>query len=409
MLKLSVKKIILLFILINPFLDIIYSINFSILKINLPINQLIRTSMIPIFLLMIKKKKNFLLIFSFGIALLLGEIYHAYNSIEFDIFENMGYSLKILYLIISILALEEMIERKDVTKLDLMHYSVLSSYIISGSIILSKFTGIGFSTYGSRLGGFKGLFTVQNTVNASLLILLPLALYMYSKIKEKKYLFAAIFIFISLFILGTKSGLFGAIIIFVLNFGYYLKNKALTIKKMIVLIFGLLFSGLLVILLSKFFISFINGQLNLYYQYGYVNFESFLLSNRTLQIQYLDTYLKYNSSDLTFLFGIGYSTANFIIHKGKSNFQAIEMDFHGLYYYSGIIILLPISYFILKRFYKILKNWLFLRNDKRSFYIFLSISTGIMHAYLGGHVLYEAQTIIYLAIVLSLGKNLKEY
>ena len=399
----NTNKIIKMIIVSYPIWDIILTITNIFLKVNIPINQVAR-GLIMIFLLSkIKNGRDINKILILLLILLLGEI--NYLIIGYNVLGDIGYVIKILFFVVVIYAFENMLKNKVFTREDLIKYMVLSSIIITVSIIISPL-GFGLKSWSGGLrSGYKGLFMGQNLVNATLLIINPLNMYLILKTRNKIYYVTYFMNIISLFLIGTKSGLIGAILLILLEYIFILiKTKRTYIKYAIICFIGPLV--LVIIVITKdYFINFINEQINLYTKYGYNNIISFLLSNRDLQILYLDNYIssnfKYNP---LFLFGLGYSNANNVINLNKAAFQAIEMDLYGILYYSGVGVLILICSILVRRVYysihKVIRN----KFKDINYFIFLSISAGIVHLIYGGHVIYEALTSLYFAASLAIAK-----
>lgn len=397
----NTNKIMKRIIISYPIWDIIFTITNNFLKINIPINQVAR-GLIMIFLFSkIKKGRGLKTILILLFILSLGEI--NYLIMGSNIFGDISYIIKILFFIIAIYSFEDILKSKILTKEELIKYMVLSSIIITVSIIITPL-GLGLKSWSGDLrSGYKGLFMGQNLVNATLLVINPLNMYLILKTKNKIYYITYLLNVISLCLLGTKSGLIGVILLVLLELIFILiKTKRTYIKYAAVCFIGPVL--LLIIIVTKnYFINFINEQINLYIQYGYTNIVSFILSNRDLQILYLNEYIsasfKYNP---LLLFGLGYSKANSIINLNKAAFQAIEMDLYGILYYSGIWVLMIICIILIKSLYysiyKVLKN----KTKAIDYFIFLSISVGIVHLIYGGHVIYEALTSLYFAASLAM-------
>jgi hypothetical protein len=391
-------------VLIYPLLDIIYSLDSIILKINLPINQFVRF-LFMIYLLRFVKKKSYVVIIILFSLLTLGEITFAYQG-NLNLFGDISYITKLLFFVITVYGIEGMLEEKIITPIKLLTLIVNSSYIICASVILSKF-GFGFNSWGenSLRSGVKGLFTVQNTVTATLLIILPICLLLYRETKNSRYILNFCLIFLSLSFLGTKSGLAGAVVISLVQLIYLFIKTKTTYLKMAITFFLALGIICLVYLSLGYIKSFVNTQEAIYNQFGYVNIYSFILSNRDLQVLALQRYINGLSNiNPVFTFGLGYSLSNEVIHAFKPDFQAIEMDFYGIYYYSGIWVLVLFVIVIAKKYFNSIFN---LFKSKFSFYslsIFVGLTIGIFHAFYGGHVVYEALTILYFCSLLSISR-----
>lgn len=397
------SRILSLIILTYPLLDIIYTINTRVINVNVPINQGVRFLIMIYLFIQIKNRKSFAIISLLFFLLVGGELAHLYGGYQM-LGGNIAYVTKILFIVIVIYGVEDMLKSGKIDSYQLINSMVISSVIISFSIILSKF-GLGYDSWEGGRSGVKGLFMVQNTITATLLVILPLCLIMFERTNKIRYLLNYSLIFVSLIMIGTKSGLAGALLISALQISvWFFKTKLNYLK----LALGSMFIVLIIVLSlmsMDIFLGFINEQKGMYNTYNYNNIYSFLVSNRDLQIIYLEDYIaNFRDFNPSLLFGLGYSFANEIINNGKSNFQAIEMDFYGIYYYSGIWVLILVCIIIIKRYLSLIVLVFKSKFNFMYFSIFLSISIGLFHAFYGGHVLYEALASLYFAVVLSVSR-----
>ena len=399
----NINKKIKIIILSYPIWDIILTITSMFLNINLPINQVARGAIMLFLFSKISNKRDISKVLILSLILFLGEI--SYLIIGCNVFKDIGYIIKILFFIVAIYSFENMLKNKVITREDLIKYIVLSSIIITSSIIISPL-GLGLKSWSSGLrSGYKGLFMGQNLVNATLLIINPLNMYLILLTKKKIYYVTYLMNIIALCLIGTKSGLVGAILLIVLQTIFILIKTKRTYIKYAMICFSLPIILAIIVITKGYIINFINEQIKMYNEFGYTNIFSFLISNRDLQIVYLDNYIrstyKYNP---LLLFGLGYSNANNIINLNKAAFQAIEMDLYGLLYYSGIGVLILICLIIIRRIYYSIIKLIKHKCNSIDYCIFLSIAAGTVHLIYGGHVIYEALTSLYFAASLAMAK-----
>ncbi|WP_353948974.1 O-antigen ligase family protein [Sporolactobacillus sp. Y61] len=402
------KRLLALIIIFYPILDIIYSINTNVLKINLPVNQFLRLLILVYLITFIKKKKQLILLSILLFFLVCGEVFYKIMDIsQNNIFDNLSYILKLLFFVIVIFSFENILRRKILAAEDIFKYIIWSTYIITISILISPL-GIGFHTYSSTVPrfGYKGLFVVHNAVTATLLIINPLCLYMWYKFKKKIYIINYILIILSLIMLGTKSGLVGTFFVLAIEVICYMTVTKWTKWKTLVSSCIIVFGTTMLFFFKNPILHFIDMQRNLLQTLGGNNLYSYLVSNRNLQIYYVENYLNKLSypNILFWLFGLGFSTVNSVIHLGKSDFMIMEMDFYGILFYSGIFVTVFITSIILIRVYASIrlmtKNWF----DPKYLNLLLSIFMGITHSFFGGHVIYEAMSALYFGAVLAVSK-----
>lgn len=403
--KISTKGVLAFIIITFPIWDMIFTINSYYLGMNIPINQLARVCIALYLMTKITKKRDWVIMTILVTFLLIGEGFFSLNG-SAKIVEDLGYMMKIISDFIFLFSIENLMDKEIIKKDDIIKWIVYASYFITISVILSVF-GLGLKSWG-EFGvrtGYKGLFSGQNVITATLIIINPLSFYMSYTTKKLKFIINYTFIFISLILVGTKAGMAGAFILLLIEGIYVLTKLKKTYFKIVIsmVIVMLITAG---VLTSKnYFINFYNEQKEIYNEFGYTNKINFLISNRNLQILYLKDYIMKNeTSNNIMLFGLGYGNANAIINKYKSDFQAIEMDQYGVLYYSGIWVCIFILLYIFSRLYKSIYCYFKRKRNLFDFCIMISILVGIGHALFGGHVIYESLTSLYFMTILAIIK-----
>jgi len=402
-------KIIVFFIIFTPVIDMIYGGNQYILEINFPIHQGIRFIFALYFAFDVKDKLNKIILSIVSGLLIVGTLVHYYQGYLLSPTENLGYILKIINLTAIFLSFYENIRNKLLTVEGISKYITWSTLLISSNVIISNLFRIGLETYTKNLArtGYKGLFATHNSINATLLLTLPIVFF-YSIKSKKKFAFI-IFIFnnIALILIGTKAGVLGSvwvilfsIIALIVYYKKYITRKhviRISIISAIILLIGAL-------LLGDRFSKFYQEQVRIFNQHPKDRLFSYVVSNRDLQVFYVKRYIRVNNDfNPAYTFGFGYSKANKIINDAKHHFKSIEMDFYGLYYYSGLWSALLIFGAIIAIF---IINLIRFKGQKDKFmaYSFMfSIFLALFHSTLGGHVIYEAISGTYFGIVLAIG------
>ncbi|MDF2564624.1 MAG: glycosyl transferase, group 1 [Massilibacillus sp.] len=412
------KKIVASIFILYPILDIIYGVNKNIFGINAPINQAFRGIILIYLITLIKNKKHLVIISFFTLFMFCGELYYQFAGLgKNSIIADANYVFKMVFFVVAIFAVESLLKERLIKAQEIIKYMIWSTYIISISVLISPL-GLGFKTYAGapiERFGYKGLFDIQNGITATLLIVAPLCIYMFYRTNLKRYLINYLLILSSLSIIGTRSGLIGLILIIAIQVIAYVfvtrwtKSKTILFSILALLIIAALF------LSRNILINYIQRQLTILNENWKGNLYSFLLSNRNLQVMWVEHYISALPSwvNPVFLFGLSYSTVNWIVHRNYQGFGSMEMDYYGLLYNSGIWIFTFICLLIIVRTYAairiMIKFWL----DPKFLSVFLSIFIGIIHSFFGGHVIYEALPSLYFAAVLAISKiewnNLKNF
>lgn len=378
-------KLILIFLLIQPFLDILY--RFDIL--NLSINSIIRCLFlifISIYMLFSKNLKCpiilFLILF---IIYILNWKFNIYN----DFTSYVSGLLKLFYFPITVIFFYKY-ENEYITEKVIMY--ILFSYLLI--YLLSYVFGIGENIYevATKKQGFKGLFNSMNEFSAIVISLLPITINYLKNEKKIMYIFILIILmFVTSLLNGTKVCLFGLLITLVYFLlpliVKYFKKSSKYIK-----IFIIIFSVTLFFILSYLF-TLTNTYKNMIVQADFFKVENKLSYNSINKVVFNDrlTTLDVNVNKYLHgtiyqkIFGIGYNNIN----------RFVEIDIYDILFAFGIIgVILYISIIIVYLFkYKLRGDYLF------SIILLFAISLT------SGHVLLCPATVIYFSLILFLDKK----
>lgn len=402
-------KIMYSILLLYPLIDIFYVINEIYFKIEFPINQIIRGGILLFIIKQFIKTKDIFKVVVVATILGINELFYLFLFKESNsLISNLGYVLKILLFIATFYAVRNMLKNKNIKMEELLKLISFSSIIISCNILLAKYFGLGFTSYIGDFArnGFKGYFLTINMVVSFMTIITPIVFATYIQSKERKFFYLYLVDIYALICTGSKFGILSSLFMIVLM-GIYFISK-IDIKKYFKKL--LLVSGISLIILGLFLgkdiLNFIDALIQDYEKVNYQNIFAYLVNNRNLQILYLNEFidkLGWAVSPLM-LFGLGFSNANKIVEIGKSDFKIIEMDFHGLLYYSGIIVTTIIIVFIAIRLFKLVVYVIKNKRDFMLWSILISILLVLVQSILGGHVIYEAGPAFYFSIVLAISE-----
>ena len=382
----------------NPIIDMFYKILSDKSIGPVSINQLLRVLLLFIsffFIKTITSKKQTLWL-SLGLAFIL--LVQHFNVGEGSIVKDVGFALKILFGFVFLrIIYEEICSNKDFFK-DINSAMVIATLIFALNIMLAPF-GLGGELYenSERMKGYLGLLSGNLVAANSLLIILSYHLYMFFSSKKKLNLIFSIITFACLFLLASKFSILGALVIVLIEYFIFVGSIKTQAKK------TLNFIGVMAIILSLAalipfavkYISKIVAQANVF---DY-DFFTALTSNRFMQIDIVEEYCVAQAKGnmlITRLFGTGYSWTNEVLNSVKIDFEAIELDFHGLFYYlGGGFTFVAIIYFV-RMVYK--GRIAYRQNDILGKFAYLTLIVLLFGATFGGHVLYETTTLVYFAI-----------
>ncbi|MDN5290607.1 MAG: hypothetical protein PWQ06_846 [Anaerophaga sp.] len=239
--KLSIKKKNLLLVWI-PFLIITGSIFFDLLNgfIQIVLNKNFSIGVIyrGIFLLALfpyaLKKQTILtnsfifIVFFFVIA---NYIWLLSQSFYDPVFEIKMISRSVYLYVISSFFIYY---RNTIETKKLLKFVLLFGVIGGTAIIFSYITGIGLDTYGDYAFGIKSFFPAQNDTSLALLLALLIAIYIFIKQRKFIYFIYAIVITTGCFLLGTRAGIAGSILVWITVFGglFFFKFKDINISRL---------------------------------------------------------------------------------------------------------------------------------------------------------------------------------
>ena len=258
-----------LFMIMQPILDIFYLYKDSVIEIfKFSPSTIIRMIIMSIlfitsfFCFKGKKKYKYLIIFS--VVFIIYALFHNYNSTIFT-YKNGNYTystLKEMFYLIRMLMpllLIFITTEKKLTEKQIKTIIISTSLIFSIIMIVTNILGIAITSYNfgnkiikaSILDWFtpgiygkygydyiasKGIFHMANQISATFIILLPLNIYFYLKEKKHFNIITIFLLIISMLMLGTRVASFGWIAIIIVMLIMYIYFKKVNIKKIILLV-----------------------------------------------------------------------------------------------------------------------------------------------------------------------------
>lgn len=378
-----IHYILLIYLFIQPFLDVIATTNLS--KINIIMRGLfIVTAFIYLWINHKSTRKiNIIIITSFIILL----TFNVINS--YSVAESISSIMKLYYLPIILLLFYNI---KDTINEKYLLIT-LSIYILL--FISSYIFGFGYDNYLPTDGksGFRGVFNSINEISAIIIGLYPISL---NYLKNNKKHILAILLTLSIFIIslltGTKVLMIGFILILLLTYLKDISNwyKELSINLKIISILTIV----ILIIIGIYGLTFTRFYQNMLIQQDFFKVESFFSIDFINKIIFNDrlTFLKENidyflSQDiLKQIFGIGY----------YNQFKLIEIDIFDIvirYGYFGIITFLTTIILTVRKI-KLSKIALF----SSVFLILISLTSG--------HVILSPNVAIYFGYFILINKKI---
>ena len=413
--KKYIPKIIFIYLLLQPFLDVVAGLGTifkipNVIGITVRLTFLLYCGIYLFFYTKEHKKKNRIYLLLLTTYLITFSIYTIitkdFNSIIYELQNTMN----AFYFPITFVAIYQMIKEYKI-EINIKHIATLFSIYLLFVFVPTIFN-IGLDSYAISKTGSTGWFNSANSISSILSLLLPfLLVYLKNnKINPVITIIGLIIILYVLFSIGTKVPILCMLIIITLNIIYYIIYlfKSKKVKK-IITISALLLVSLFTIILYIPKTSF------------YKNIEihmDFLEIDSPLEV-FSDTYLLDHfifSQRLTFLkethnnyikspiiskiIGIGY-----IENYGTDdvNLKTIEMDYFDIFYRHGIIgfilFFLPLIYYLKNKKTNITNKYTKLN-------ILTSVSLIFILAFFSGHIfLAPATSIIVIMILIIYDQN----
>lgn len=406
----NINKIIAIFLLLQPVLDLLTGICINTLKINFTIGLIVRMLFLMflcITSLFIYKKKKLLIPYSiliiYFIMYIIGMLIFKNNSFIVEI-KNLGRVYYFPVLLITLYSIKDKIRISPMTLI-----TVAFSYLIL--LFIPSLLGLGYQSYKVTKAGTLGFFNSANELSGIISILTPFILLAFYKLKKPVPIaLLSLIYFTVILMIGTKTPLLALAITIGLSILYiwniWLKEKnynriAGTIGAICVSI------AILYLILPK-----TNFYKNIKTHLDYLGLDTitdvfkdanyidhFIFSSR-LEFLADKSFIYYSAPVYERIFGIGYI-------NDKTETKLIEMDYFDIFYSHGVIgfiLFFSITIYILKELYNDRKNnsYEYLMNNTSLFLIsFLAFFTG--HIFTAPSV-----SILVAVIMLSISKREKK-
>jgi len=412
----KLEQFFLLFLWINPFLDIIGGVYITLAEtFSLPSvtpSLLVRMGVLALFALYILLRrdwKSVLIMVPIGAAWALALLGQCRAFYSIDLMEDVQYIVRFAYNIAVILVYFLVFRYSDMTRGQLLgrinSAMTFTGTLLSGTIVLSYLLDIGASTYGDRFGfrGSKGFFYSGNDITAILMMLLPLLLCILFALPRdvkrgrKIYTAAAPALTVTaLFLIGTKTAFLavggGCIAMLVYAVVMLLKHKdRLPLVRLCIaaVLFGVIFGGLM-LLAPGDVVSDISASWN---QVGVVvedaGATNAIFSGRQVKLKKAFDLWKELNPYAAF-FGIGRGTQSYVV----------EMDLFEVALYYGIFGTVAMLWLYLKLGVGFLAR-AFRRFDLWGLGLLMALGMTCGYLIIAGHVLFSVSSGFYFAFLLA--------
>lgn len=409
--KKNFNTLLIIFLLLQPILDLITGLGLHIWEVNITFGIIIRILFLLFLVysvLFIYKKKEtypfYGILLCYGLFYVLGIILFKNGTGFFSEIRGLCRAFYFPALLISLYSIKEEI---NISKMTLM--VILITYLVG--ILVPNCLNIGFKSYEITKAGTLGFFNSANEISGIISILTPIMVLIL--VSTKKIIPSLIIIGMYLVVIltiGTKTPLISlGITIFFAYLWFVTKEiKKKSYKKILLsfLVLVVATTGIIIVLPKTNFYKNIKTHLDYLKVDNVVDvfqnkelIDHFIFSQRLtfLENRQLDYY---QSNTYQKLFGIGYL-------NGTETAKAIEMDYFDIYYSHGIIGF--IIYFGIYGyfFYLIMKKRK--KVDFSMYMIYVSILLSIILSFITGHIITApAVSILVVIILLMLVKKEKK-
>lgn len=425
----KILNLFLIYIMIQPVVDVFTSLSVRYLEMSLTIGVLIRTLfmvVVAIYALVVLDKKDKIKLFIYYALMAVYMIgFLAVSFVEngaSSIIIQMKGLVRTFYLPVVIAALF-LLFRKN--RYQISHQVFVATlFLYTATIFIARLSGAAFSTYNTGLGvGTVGLYYAANEIGAILCILAPiLVIQLLTQKLNWGNVVSLVLLIFAIFEMGTKVPFLGVlglafVTIVICIIQYFAKKDKGYLKK------GLATIGILVVCI--FVVGYTPIGNNMERVYGpifpkiiQVGEEQTTTNNKpittfqefqTESVSGRDEFLKANKekffsgSSLDRIFGIGYLTN---INGEVKETKLVEMDYFDIFFNQGylgtIVFFAPIAYIALVTIWNLLKNFKKMILDPEILLMGYSVFISFGIALLAGHVLVAPAVSIYMAVFMIL-------
>lgn len=402
--KKNFNIILLIFILLQPILDVITGIGIHIWHTNITIGIIIRMLFLVFILYSVvfvyKRKKS--LIF-YAILVIYGILYMAGMLIYKDgvgLFSEIQGLCRVFYFPVLLISLYSIKDEIKISKMTLM--VVLITYLVC--ILVPNCLNLGFKTYEITKAGTLGFFNSANEISGIISILTPIMILIL--VNKKKKLLTLIIGLIYLYVIltiGTKTPLLslGITIFFTYLWSIHQEIKLKRVKRVAIsiILLTIFIAGMILILPKTNFYKNIETHLEFLEVDNITEvfqdkklIDHFIFSERLTFLE--NRYKDYrDENNYLQLFGIGY------LKDGKDT-KAIEMDYFDIYYSHGMVGF--IIYFGIYGYFFGLIMKRRKRLDFTQYMLYISVVLSVLLSFVTGHIITAPAVSILLVVLLIL-------
>ncbi len=412
----KLERFFLLFLFINPFLDIIGGMYLNLSETydflpGITPSLLIRMAVLALFalyILMTRDVQSILILLPIGIAWILtlvGQLMYYYS---FSLSEDVTYIVRFAFNVSTVLVYYRVFTRSKMDKPQMLDYigkvCVFSTIVSALGVIVPYLLNVGYATYGDRFGyrGSRGFFYSGNDITAILMMMLPIVFFVFltldrkkcSKLKFMLYAAAPAATMTTLMLIGTRTAFLsvyataGVMGIYCLYMWCFKKDKQFIKLYLIIAIAFAVVFGVLLLLSGGGAAAMISESLETPEILDGAPTITAVLSGRNYKLE---------DAVRSFMGRLPY-TAFFGVGRG-TQFSVVEMDLFEVGLYYGIFGTIAMLWLYLKLgltfVFRAFKNF---GLQSITFLLLLGLTVGYFT--MAGHVLFSVSSGFYFALFL---------
>ncbi len=415
-LTIHIEKIILVFLFLQPLIDVLTAVSLVIFHhsflLGLGVRMLFLLLMVSYVIINQPKNRKYLIIIIIYMVLFMTNISFekGINSFNYELKSLM----KTFYFPLVLLGFHEVYRTHSSYNSNNLN-KIFIVYLFF--VLVPNFLGIGFQSYEVTKSGSIGFFYTANEIGAILAILMPIFFYhLFQKENKIINVLGIIIVFYLYLSIGTKAPLILFMILLIYYLGSYIKTlihskKYKSLSFISVLLLVLCSSAIVLLPKTNFY-----QNIKVHLEYLEIEKPSDILKDsKTLDHFIFSERLRFwsatskiyeKSSLVEKLIGIGYIN-NY--STDQVSMKMVEMDFVDLFYRHGVLgfflYLLPFGSLLYHIIVKYVRKRKQLKKKNLKVAYLFSISFAILLSLITGHVILSPSVSIYIALILILLYN----
>ena len=411
------EKLLLLFLFLNPFLDIVGGVYTKMSETyplpgvspSLLVRMLVLVVM-GVYLLAVRDWKAVLTVAPVGVVFLLSLLLEVRDFYAIDLSTDVQYIVRFAFNLTGLLCYRRVLLRCGRTREELLglfdRLFRFSAALLSLAIVLPYLFGVGYYTYGDRFGfrGCRGFFYSGNDITAVLMLLLPLCFAALYQLKDLKaagpwaalcHIMPPAFTVTAMLLIGTKTAFLSLAAVLAAALGWALWTLAKKKDRRALLRFcGVVLGVAVTLLVLKLFApSDIGKTISESFEKPAATLDDIGITNTILsgrQVKLKNALRMWKEAlPLSALVGVGRGTQATVV----------EMDIFEVFFYYGLLGFGAMLWIYFREGVRFLGR-VFHRFDLRWLMLFVGLGLCVGYLLIAGHVLFSVTSGFWFALIL---------